>query len=175
MINNHILLILLNYLENKLVKIKTVPQNRYEILLEGDEYNGLVTRGIFTCTGVFGINKNTGVMFLIHIDVLWGSNHFKNILEEAITLSGGDDHFNLELVNGNSLARLLGNPILTRNKIKKVVNGYSNITIVKDHGYSPFDAKRDVQFVRGDKELLITKNRGCSSEDKRQKGKLQKV
>lgn len=157
-------------------EILTIPQNRYAILSKDCNYSGFVTRAILSCTAIFGINRNTGVIFLVHIDVFWSANEFPKIIDEAIRLSNGDAHFELEVINGHLLTTLiLGNPLFTRRKIFKYLQKYPEVKIVKDHGFSFVSIRRDVEFERSNGVLLVRKNCERSDKDKRKPGKLRVV
>jgi hypothetical protein len=77
-----------------------VRQRQYAIGVRGTSSSVLVTENIWTCTGFAGVDDNSGVVFLCHLNTPWCPFAIKDVVTDLRKHVSDLSGFQLYMVNG---------------------------------------------------------------------------
>ena len=98
-----------------------VPQRQYAFAVKGSEVEELITHNIFTCTALYGFDKEQGLAFLCHFDSPSSVKELPVIISELQQLAKETLNIEYSIQNGSPIA-MFGWTNRTRNAIRKIMN-----------------------------------------------------
>jgi hypothetical protein len=145
-----------------------VRQRQYAFVTSGFGRKRLVTRNIFVCTVLFGVDRSSGVAFLAHFDLPWSTNALSDILNEAKSKAGPDANFELEIINGSFWfsALCVFSSFLTRLFLRKGIAKFDHVTVKRDHKFTYTRLKRAVEYKVEDMSMAVSGSfLSCGKDD----------
>jgi hypothetical protein len=135
-----------------------VKQHQYAVVKFDKNTTYLATKGIWTCTGWFGVDQKNQVAFLCHFDLPSSANSVPEILQVIKEYVPTDNQFESTLIGGKAWAWSKR----TRQRIKDTVNNQTDINISISE--SPFNNwlfnSIDVSVCLGSGKISYTQVQG---------------
>lgn len=133
-----------------------VRQRQYAFVTKISEFKNLITRNVFICTVVVGVDRQSGVAFLAHFDFFWTPNILPALVAEAKEKAGASSNFEVQLVSGSWLFSLIINPWITRIYLRYLIFKNKDLTLKKDYWFAKLKFTRIVKYLSEKQDIEVT-------------------